>query len=357
MLNKKWIEPLFFVILFGVIYLTPVEMAKLPVFSGQFNNLDGSLYAVRFMDVLVSTCLILFSSRYLIPNHIDLKSLLQMGIIFGVVLLLGSLFEYGWDELTLRVFNLPIGPGEVSDKMLMYTSRETMTLTILSGNVIVMIAGVFFGLARERNSQIRRQEKLELQNLEAEVKYLRSQLNPHFLFNSLNNIYAITQRNEDQEGSDALLRLSGLMRYMLYDSAGDSVGLNQEIEHLQNFMDLMLLKYERNNPPDIKFEIQGDTENYKVSPLILLPFVENAFKHGIDNHGKGFIHMNLVTSLDFIEFSLVNSRFPDRIATQEHRGIGLENVKRRLEHLYPNKHKLEINMTEKQYQVLMRISL
>ena len=183
--NRKWTEPFFLVILFGLIYITPIEMSKLPVFSGQFNNLDGSLYAVRFMDVILSTFLILFTSRYLIPNHTDLKSLFRIGIIFGVVLLVGSLLEYGWDELTLRVFNLPIAPGEVSDKMLMYTSRETLTLTILSGNVIVMTAGVFFGLARERNSQIRRQEKLELQNLEAEVKYLRSQLNPHFLFNSL----------------------------------------------------------------------------------------------------------------------------------------------------------------------------
>ncbi len=355
--NRKWTEPFFLVILFGLIYITPIEMSKLPVFSGQFNNLDGSLYAVRFMDVILSTFLILFTSRYLIPNHTDLKSLFRIGIIFGVVLLVGSLLEYGWDELTLRVFNLPIAPGEVSDKMLMYTSRETLTLTILSGNVIVMTAGVFFGLARERNSQIRRQEKLELQNLEAEVKYLRSQLNPHFLFNSLNNIYAITQRNEDQEGSDALLRLSGLMRYMLYDSAGESVGLNQEIEHLQNFIDLMLLKYKRDTPPDIEFDIEGKTENIKVSPLLLLPLVENAFKHGIDNHGKGFVHMRLATSDDTVEFSLINSRFPDRIASREHKGIGIENVKRRLEYLYPQRHKLEINLTEDEYQVIMRISL
>ena len=354
---RKWTEPLFFIILFGLIYFIPIGMAKLPVFAGQFNNLDGSLYAVRLTDVLISTVLILFASRYPIPSHLDKGSLLKVMVAYGSVLLVSSLFEYGWDALTLRVFNLPLGPGEVSDKMLLYTRRETMHLTIFSGNFLVLTAGVFYGLARERNSQIRRQERLELENLGAEVKYLRSQLNPHFLFNSLNNIYAITQRNDDHEGSDALLRLSGLMRYMLYDSAGDSIGLNQEIEHLQNFMDLMLLKYKRDDPPEIDVQIEGELDKFRVAPLILLPFVENAFKHGIDNQGKGFIRMKLVASQNKIEFTLVNSRFPDRVASQEHKGIGLENVKRRLEHLYPEKHSLEIKVTDVEYRVEMGISL
>ncbi|MCF7826414.1 MAG: histidine kinase [Candidatus Marinimicrobia bacterium] len=354
---RKWIEPLLFVILFGLIYFTPIEMARQPVFSGQFNNLDGSLYAVRFMDVLISALLILFASRYLIPQHLDRKAILRIILTYGGVLLAASVLEYGWDWLTLRVFNLPTAPGEVSDKMLLYTQRETMKLTILSGNLIVLTAGVFYGLARERNAHIRRQEKLELQNLEAEVKYLRSQLNPHFLFNSLNNIYAITQRNQDQEGSDALLRLSGLMRYMLYDSAGESIGLDKEVEHLRNFMDLMLLKYKHDDPPDIDLHVEGDTQNYRVAPLILLPFVENAFKHGIDNHGKGFIRMRLEVTGNEMEFSLKNSRFPDRSASPEHKGIGLDNVKRRLEHLYPEKHLLEISENEDAYHILLRISL
>jgi len=354
---RKWIEPLLFVILFGLIYFTPIGMAKQPVFSGQFNNLDGSLYAVRFMDIVISALLMLFASRYLIPEHLDRKAILRIVLAYGGVLLAASLFEYGWDALTLRVFNLPIAPGEVSDKMLLYSRRETMNLTILSGNLIVLTAGVFYGLARERNAHIRRQEKLELQNLEAEVKYLRSQLNPHFLFNSLNNIYAITQRNQDQEGSDALLRLSGLMRYMLYDSAGESIGLDREIEHLRNFIDLMLLKYKHNDPPEIDIHIEGNTQNYSIAPLILLPFVENAFKHGIDNHGKGFIRMSLKLANGEMEFSLKNSHFPDRSASPEHKGIGLDNVKRRLEHLYPEKHSLEINVKEDTYHILLRISL
>lgn len=344
-------------VLFGTIYLTPIQTAQLPVFYDQFNDLDGSLYAVRFMDVLLSTALLLFAARSLIPNRLDRISLVKLSIFLVSAILVSSLLEYGWDALVLRAFNLPVAPGEVSDKMLMYTRRETLNLTIMSGNVVVLVAGVFYGLARERNSQIRRQERLEREKLEAEVKYLRSQLNPHFLFNSLNNIYAITQRNDDQEGSDALLRLSGLMRYMLYDSDAESIGLHQEVEHLHNFIDLMLLKYKRDEPPQIEFTLDGDIKQCRVVPLILLPFVENAFKHGIDNNGQGYITIDLACTRGSMHFTVKNSYFPDRRASKEHSGIGLENVRRRLEHLYPGKHNLEINSNENEFIIQMRLSL
>lgn len=356
-MKRKYIEPLVLTIMFGTIYFIPLQTAQLPVFFGQFNDLDGSLYAVRLMDVLLSVALMLFASRFLIPDHLDRNSLVSLGILLVGSIVVSSVIEYGWDALVLRAFNLPIAPGEVSDKMLMYTRRETLHLTILSGNLVVLVAGVFYGLARERNSQIRRQERLELEKLEAEVKYLRSQLNPHFLFNSLNNIYAITQRNEDREGSDALLRLSGLMRYMLYDSDAESIGLHQEVEHLHNFIDLMLLKYKRDEPPEINFRIEGDMKQCRVVPLILLPFVENAFKHGIDNNGQGYINIDLTHDLGAIHFTVKNSYFPDRQASREHSGIGLDNVRRRLEHLYPGKHELEISSTEDEFVIQMRLSL
>ncbi len=356
-MNRKWLEIASLSFVFGLIYLSPIQASKLPVFSGQFNNLDGSLYAVRFFDVMVSVFIVIFTSNYLIPAKLNRMSLLKVGISFIAILGVSSILEYGWDSLTLRAFNLPIGPGEISDKMLIYTRRETMELTIITGNLLVMASGLFYGLVRERNQQISRQEKLEIENLAAEVKYLRSQINPHFLFNTLNNIYAITQRNDDNEGSDALLRLSGLMRYMLYESAGESISLFREVEHLQNYIDLMLLKYKSDDPPQVEFQQEGDFENQWVAPLILIPFVENAFKHGIDNKGKGTIKMRLKSDSRLIQFIVENTRFPDRVASEEHAGIGLDNVKRRLEHHYPNAHELDINLSDDSYKIDMRISV
>jgi two-component system LytT family sensor kinase len=252
---RKWIEPALLLLLFGVVYFYPVQSATRPVFSGEFNNLDGSLYAVRLFDIILSAGLVILVSRALIPLRLNPATLLKVAALFCGTLLLASGLEWLWDQLVLRAFNLPILPGEVSDKMLLTTRKELLNLTIVSGNALVMAGGIFYGLMRERNQQMHRQERLEMENLAAEVKYLRSQINPHFLFNTLNNIYAITQRHGDEEGSDALMRLSGLMRYMLYDSEGDLIGLQKEIDHLKNYMDLMLLKYDKSDLPTVALEV------------------------------------------------------------------------------------------------------
>ncbi|MBC8375366.1 MAG: histidine kinase [FCB group bacterium] len=354
---RKWIEPVLLMLLFGVAYFSPIQSATRPVFYGEFNNLDGSLYAVRIFDMLISIVLVMLVARILIPKRLNIKSLLQVAGLFLGLLLVSSGLEWAWDQMTLRVFNLPTAPGEVSDKMLLTSRKEILNLTILSGNVLVMVGGIFYGLMRERNQQMHRQERLELENLAAEVKYLRSQINPHFLFNTLNNIYAITQRHDDHEGSDALLRLSGLMRYMLYDSEGDLTALQKEIDHLQDYMDLMLLKYSSDSPPEVELVVKGSPDAIQVAPLLLLPFVENAFKHGIDNQGKGWIHILLNMSSEKLSFAVENSHFQGRNASTDHKGIGLENVKRRLEHHYPERHNLSIDESEDEYGIKLEIQL
>lgn len=356
-MKKRWLEPTLLITLFGLIYFIPIQRSVLPVFSGQFNNLDGSLHAVRLFDLIISVSLFFYASRYLIPRQVDWLSITK--IIFGFIatILLASLFEWGWDALTLRVFNLPTAAGEISDKMLFNPRHETLSLTILWGNTMVIASGVFYGLVRDRTQHLRHHEQLERENLEAEVKYLRSQINPHFLFNTLNNIFAITQRNDDAEGSDALLMLSGLMRYMLYESSGQRIDLQAEIEHLRNYMKLMSLKYKSDDSPKVDILIEGSTEKCQIAPLILLPFVENAFKHGVNSQGQGFIKIRLRASAEEVYFSVRNSRFPDHTASSEHKGIGLENVKKRLDHLYKNHHHLEISSSDEEYRIALRITL
>ena len=354
---KKILEPSILFCVIGVVYLIPIQSATLPIFSGEFNNLDGSLYATRFFDLIISVILIILVSRYFIPRHFNLRSGLFFVLGLAGVFISASILEWGWDQLILRVFNLPTAVGEISDKMLANPNRENLSLSIVWGNSILLGVGIFYGLILDRNRQIRSHDKLELENLEAEVKYLRSQINPHFLFNTLNNIYAITNRNEDSEGSDAVLRLAGLMRYMLYESTGESISLKLELEHLQNYIDLMLLKYRTDAPPSVKMQIEGSPEGCLVAPLILLPFVENAFKHGIDNNGEGSININIDISQEVLLLIVQNSRFPDRTASSEHKGIGLENVKQRLKHLYSDRHELDIKSSEKEYRIDLRINL
>lgn len=354
---RKYLEPVLLITLIGIIYFSPIFSSQLPVFWDDFNTVDGSLYAVRLFDVLLSVCLVMIASRYFIPHQLSLRSLSCLALFILFILAASSLLEWGWDTLTRLAFNLPMAANEVSDKALIYQRRETLDLSIVMGNVLVIFVGVFYGLILDRNQQIRQQEQLQREHLEAEVNYLRSQINPHFLFNTLNNIYAITQRNDDMEGSDALLRLSGLMRYMLYESSGREIELHQEIEHLENYRDLMLLKYNAAAPPEIDFQVQSIPEHCMVAPLILLPFVENAFKHGIDNQGRGSIRLQLQVLDQALIFTLINSRFPDRLASKEHKGIGLDNVKQRLKHLYPLRHDLTITPKEDCFEIHLRIQL
>ena len=120
-------------------------------------------------------------------------------------------------------------------------------------------------------------------------------------------------------------------------------------------MDLMLLKYDKAELPEVDLKIEGNPETIQLAPLILLPFVENAFKHGIDNQGKGYIKILLDLSTDMLVFSVKNSHFPDRKASDEHKGIGLDNVKRRLEHHYPGKHTLSIESSADEYAIELEI--
>lgn len=357
MLKRNWIEVILLTGLLGLIYFSPIFSSPLPVFYGEFNDVDGSLYAVRIFDLLLSTALVIFASRYLLPTHFDLRSLLKPGLILVLSLVVSSLAELGWDQLTLIVFNLPTAPGEVSDKMLAYPRRETLELSIVLGNSMALGAGLIYGLLLDRGNQIRRQERLERKRLEAEVKFLRSQINPHFLFNTLNNIFAITQRNDDEEGSNALLRLSGLMRYMLYESTESDIQLTQEISHIQDYRDLMLLKYAKTAQPEIIFKTPSIPESCLIAPLLLLPFVENAFKHGIDNSGQGYIHIDLKLDANELYFQILNSAFDQRTANTDHKGIGLDNVRQRLELLYPNRHELLIDDQAKTYKIRLKVKL
>ena len=353
----KWLEPLLLVCCFGLVYFWPMQAAPLPVFWDEFNTLDGSLYAVRGFDLLISVILVLIASHYLIPQKPDASSLIKLTLFCIGILAVAGLVEAAWDQLTLWVFNLPTAAGEVSDKMLAYPQRESLDLTILLGNSLVLSGGLVYGLILDWNRRLRQQAQLERKHLEAEVNYLRSQINPHFLFNTLNNIFAITQRNEDQEGSDALLRLAGLMRYMLYESSGSEIRLNQEVEHLRNYRDLMLLKYARKHPPELSFEVDLIPDSCRVAPLILLPFVENAFKHGINNQGQGSIQVKLKLEANTLDFQVINTVFKERRPDVEHPGIGLENVRQRLELIYPGKHDLQIVNGSDSFQIHLRVTL
>jgi two-component system, LytTR family, sensor kinase len=191
--------------------------------------------------------------------------------------------------------------------------------------------------------------------LGTELMFLKNQVNPHFLFNTLNNLFSIAQRNKDMETADGISKLAGLMRYILYDSSVMKVSLEKEIKNISDFIALSKLRYP-NDEVMVEVNTFGNTENTFIAPMILLPFVENAFKHGINIEAVTTISISLEVRDEKIIFTCNNPVIEaNRMKHEEYGGIGLENVKRRLQLLYPQKHDLKIIETGNTFTVKLEL--
>ena len=195
--------------------------------------------------------------------------------------------------------------------------------------------------------------RLEKERLQGELDRLKHQIQPHFLFNNLNSLYSLVIKKSDQ-APKTLLKLSQLMRYMLYEANGDQVLLSKEITYLQNYVDLERLRFEENI--DISLQIEQDQE-YWIEPFLLMPFVENAFKHGTKGH-RAWIVIHLLVQNAQLVLKVENSlATPQNGATAMVGGIGFTNVKQRLELLYPKQHTLKVQEDELSYEILLKIKL
>lgn len=211
-----------------------------------------------------------------------------------------------------------------------------------------------------RAIQVRKQreESLELKNkmLEAETKALKAQINPHFLFNALNNIYALAQMKSDKT-PDAVLHLSDILRYVTYDSNQNLVDLKDEIKTIESYIQLQALKDD--NQSNIRIEIDRTNGHYKIAPLLLIPFIENSFKHS--NHSNklsGWIQLSINAQDNKIVLVVANSLGTETVKHDgKTHGLGLENVRKRLALIYPDRHQLTIKTDKEKYQVELQISL
>ncbi len=201
-----------------------------------------------------------------------------------------------------------------------------------------------------------KKKEVENEKLTAELNFLKAQINPHFLFNTLNNLYylAFTQSPNTTE---VIAKLSQMMRYMIYDSNFPHVSLSKEIEYMQNYISLERLRL--NNAIPIQFEIDGNAEGVRISPLIFITFLENAFKHGVSNSNpKAWVNVAIRVYGKECVYKVENSKITSaKMETGEKSGIGLQNVKRRLELSYPGQYQLIVNDQPEQYSVQLNLTL
>lgn len=286
-------------------------------------------------------------------------------ILIGAYLLRGKLWKYvAFTVITLFIniefkFLLRFNYFEIDIANLPDSAVISQVISDFAFTTFMLGTAIGAHFLR-RNIMIQKKVRLlETEKLSTELQFLKDQINPHFLFNSLNNIYVQT-RTRPKQASESILLLSDLLRYQLYDCARDEVKLKNEVQYLQNFLELERL---RRNDADIQYKLKGDPGDITVAPFLFIPFLENAVKHG-SNGGDG-LYIDIFFEIDgddTLYFRVKNSKRPhteQRNLKDNKRsgGIGLTNVKRRLELIYPEKHTLVISNKPKNYTVELTINL
>jgi LytS/YehU family sensor histidine kinase len=179
------------------------------------------------------------------------------------------------------------------------------------------------------------------------------------LFNALNTLYSVSLKENAEKTSDGIQKLGDMMRFMLNENHQDRIPLSKEIEYLHNYIDIQRMRIDENHDIEIKVNIQNSEREIFISPMLLNPFVENAFKHGISFRNSSWIYITLTQDAQKLYFKVHNSLHPKQENSPEHEnnGIGLENVKKRLELIYPNRHTLDIQASDNDYFVSLIIGI
>lgn len=248
------------------------------------------------------------------------------------------------------------GPGPPGPQIIM--GRPPFRQVHLFNYAFTSIFLVFFSMGLrvlERHSLTEKLQKdLEKEKLNSELAFLKNQISPHFFFNTLNNIYSLISINAE-DSQKAVLKLSKLMRYLLYESEQGNTLLSNEIAFMNNYIDLMKLRMSDKIGLSVSFPEKPD--EISIPPLLFIPFIENAFKHGISYREKSFIDIRMEAEKDALQFTCKNSLIKNREDSEtSHSGIGLENVSKRLSLLFPGKHDLKIIKSESEFEVKLNIS-
>ncbi len=253
--------------------------------------------------------------------------------------------------LTLKNVNLFPEVFDYSKLSLFFPSKILGTL--YSNYAIIMFAATVVIFKKWYINEQQRKNLFQ-EKLEAELSLLKSQIHPHFLFNTLNNLYALTLI-QSKEAPDIVLKLSGLLDYMIYKSNDRFVSLDKELQMLESYIELEKLRY--NKRLDFDYQLKGEPGSLKIAPLIMLPFIENSFKHGAGNDRTNpKIRIKIEIGNDCLTLQVVNSIRGEKKKDESlGEGIGLKNVRRRLELIYPDDHKLEIRESEIEFEVNLEI--
>jgi two-component system LytT family sensor kinase len=302
-------------------------------------NLSRNLIRIGFFAIIVYLNL-----YYLIPRFLPANF-----ILYIVLLVLGCLVLAPIEAMLLYVasFSDPVMQNEIA------TNVQLMFLALFFvGGSSTVIKVIFDWIRHQREAKV-----LQTMTMQSELKFLRTQINPHFLFNTLNNLYALTLKKSDK-APEIVIKLSEMMRYMLYECNERRVPLKKELKYIRNYLDLE--KFRQGEKFDIQLKIKGEVGDQKIAPFMFIPFIENSFKHGISHQlSEGFVNIDIGVDQNSVKFEIENSKAEHK-PNQEMKkigGIGLTNVKRRLNLIYPDAYKLKITDKPSSFKIELFIRL
>lgn len=318
----------------------------------------GFWYFLRYEDYTVP-------GRAFLITLIKVIDLALMVYITNYVLLPQLFYKkrYGWFALaffmlvvTSSVLKMNI-LGRIMDVPQLYSLSGDLKRRIYDNvlpHFFLVIAGAAVKLMFDYSRLQQKMAETAKEKAEAELNFLKSQINPHFLFNSLNSVYFLIDKN-NAEARESLHKFSDMLRYQLYEVNGAKIPIEREISYLKDYVDLQRLRKDEHY--SVSFNYSPQVSGFSIEPLLLIPFVENAFKH-VSSHGNkdNFIKLELTRNNGQFIFSSENSKDNTK-TTDSYSGIGLSNVKRRLELLYPGKHELNIQDDNDVYKVDLKLKI
>lgn len=339
------VEVLIHAIAWGLVFAFPFLLFSRDGLSDKWMYHAWRMFVMQLSFVLVFYINYLFIiPRFLFKGKYGEYILVNIFIIVSMLL-----FMHIWQEFCMHNFSdIDMEkPERVGPPKWLFSIRDGITMALVIGlSVALRMSRKWF----HTENAMREAEK---SRTEAELKNLRNQINPHFLLNTLNNIYALIAFDSDK-AQDAVQELSRLLRYILYDNQQEFVDLNKEADFIRNYIELMKIRLSSNVKLDVNIDIDSSSTT-KIAPLIFISLIENSFKHGISPIKNSFISISLSESENEVVCQTVNSNFPKNIDDKSGSGIGLLQVKKRLELIYKDMYSWEYGIVKNGQEYFSRL--
>ncbi|NVK85695.1 MAG: histidine kinase [Cytophagia bacterium] len=317
-----------------------------------FFNSDLNYFSLGLVWVFISLLIMAFISTtigtFFLASLIGVAKPLFSSILESISLAVFS--SFGVFSFFMILWVIALGLDSALASMVEYLPSYALGILIIT----LISGGLSTGIWKLNLMGVRKD--FMLATTQSELSNLKSQINPHFLFNSLNSLYGLALEESSSKTSTGIQKLSEMMRFMLRENVEDTIEISREFEYVENYIELQKLRVDGNEKVRLEYDIDKACEG-DITPMLIIPFIENAFKHGVSAHLESWIDIKLKCEKDSIHLNVKNSNHRKTKSTEEESGIGMENVRQRLAMLYPNRHLFQIFDNDESFEINLKIEL